>query len=616
MLSNTSLPFINEAILAKLAEANIPVIQKRFSADEQILVKGDYASGIYIIQEGEARVYLIEDRKIELSVLQGQQFFGEMSCLTGDPVSAYVEAVTQLEVIILNRDGLLLLMDEIPAFRMQMIESMVTRIKNSNERVIQEHTKNVLLVQQQDSELNKYGELIGESDELQALKKLIDQHASAKLIQIVGEKGTEKVTVARKLHEQSEKLLYPFVVLPKEQLDLAQIHSKLLVVNDGTLVIDEADEIEPEIVQTLLANVKNETVILLCEKPLVFVQQAATISIAPIRERVEDIRLIAYDTLLKVGATNPVYAISDEAIRMLELYPFLENNVDELKAVVTSAYTLSEGRTIYGRHIKFGRNRKPGERPKIGLALGSGSTKGIAHLGVWEALEKANIPIDMVAGTSIGSVIGGMMAYGFSYEESSDIFRTLSWGKLVRPTLPIRSFVHNTPMYNVIRSYVGDVNIEDLKLPFAALASELATGDAYIMRSGKLVDACCASTAIPTIIRPMDINGKLLVDGAVVHPVPAALTRSMGADIVIAVNICKEPSTQGNIRHIMESLMNTIDIMSSKLVREELQMADIVIRPDFEEKAIKFKDFDFAYAAGNHAATGMIEQIKMQLQSV
>lgn len=421
----TAYSLLDHSIYDKLNEANITVERKMIAAGELILKHGDVSSSIYIIEKGQASVFILQERKVELATLGEQQFFGEMSCLTGDPVSANVEALTELQLVALNRDGLMLLMDEHTEFRVQLIEAMVQRIKSSNDRVLEEHQKNVLMMQlHEEEEQHRYGDLVGESDEIKKVRLAIPKIANESIIVIEGERGTEKLAIARKIHEQSEAHLYPFVSIDSEHFDVKTFESKLLVAKSGTKLI-------------LLTTEKLQ------------MMQAPLIEIAPLRERLDDIPLIAQSILQKLdGPTEEL--LSEEAYRMLSLYPYLTNNVKELENVLREAVILSEGRTIYGKHLKFGRERKPGERPKIGFAFGSGSARGLAHLGGWKEIEDAQIPIDLVAGTSIGSVIAGAIAYGLKNEEAVRMMNNLKWSQIVRPTFPVKSFVQNAPLVQLL----------------------------------------------------------------------------------------------------------------------------------------------------------------------
>src|SRR5690606_10047791 len=136
------------------------------------------------------------------------------------------------------------------------------------------------------------------------------------------------------------------------------------------------------------------------------------VKITPLRERKEDIPELVYAFLTEAKVSEPQDAISSEAMNMIAAYPYLAGNVYELKRVVQDALVISGGKPILIKHLRFGSMREPGTRPKIGLALGSGSSRGAAHVGVMKVLEQENIPIDIIAGTSVGAFIGALYVGG------------------------------------------------------------------------------------------------------------------------------------------------------------------------------------------------------------
>ncbi|WP_107839405.1 patatin-like phospholipase family protein [Metasolibacillus meyeri] len=604
-------PLINEEIIEKLKQSNLSLHKNTFSMGQLILEKGQISQAIHIIVSGKIRVFIAQERKIELAILREGQFFGEMSCLTSDPVSAHVEAVDEVQTVSLNRDGMMLLMNQNAAFRLQIIESMVTRIQNSNERVVEEHQKSLLLLRHHEHEVQeKYDALIGETEPMVELRKRIHYAAqSVTPIVCIGEAGTEKISVAKHLHDLSTNGHYPFVLIDANQLILEKWQEKLQLAQGGTIVVEHAELLDSDLLKELMQFEQQVRIVFTTTKKLTQ-RVGVEVSIPPLRNRTEDIPLLATYFARKVGRVNQENPISEEAIRLLKLYPFLQNNVEELKELVEKAFILSEGRTIYSKHLHFVTNRKPGERPKIDLALGSGVARGQAHIGVLQILEEEGIPIDMVAGTSIGAVVGGAYAAGMSVAEMKKVLSRVTWGQLVRPTVPFRSFVENTPVIDFIERHLGKRLIENLPTPFAAVASDALTGEAHIMKKGSLAHALRASSAVPAVMRPVQYEGRTLVDGAVVHPVPAALVKSMGADIVIGVNVCAESFAKGMTRHVVDSLMNTIDMMSAKLVKEELQLADVIIRPDLGFNQIRFgKELAFCISSGKSATRQALDQL-------
>jgi len=604
-------PLINEQLKGKLLAAGIAIETFRFHMGEQIMKMGTISDRVFIIISGEVRIYIEQEVQVELAVLQRGQFFGEMSCLTGDPVSADVEAIDEVQLIAIGRDGLLLLMDEHSQFRMHIINDMIKRIQNSNTRVVEEHEKSVLIMKQQEgAEQERYGEIIGESKAMhKVLTEVKSAAAHARPVIICGEPGTGKMSMARKLHYIMTSGHYPLLTLHSERLDRAEWEAKLRAAKGGTLVISAADKLSEAWLHTI-DQAGEQTKIILLSSTQLQLTRVQVIILPPLRDRVEDIPLLAKHFALREGAVDAENAISQDALRMLSLFPYLRNNVEELQFIIKEAYVLSQGRVITSSQLRFGRHRSIGERPKIGLALGSGSLRGIAHVGVLRILQQENIPIDYIAGTSVGSLVGGAFAAGMSANECAEVVATMRWGHLVRPTFPRRSFVHNTPMITFIENHLGKCNIEDLPIPFAAVASEVATGEAHIMTRGSLAHAISASTAIPAVMRPVQFQNKTLVDGAVVHPVPAALVKSMGADIVIAVNVSAESFAKGTARNFIDSLMNTIDMMSAKMVREELQLADIILRPDLGFQQIGFKDMHYCISAGEQVTRQSVEKIR------
>lgn len=609
-------PLIDEQLAEKLQQSNLDIREQTYAPGQLILEKGEITERVHIIVSGQVRVFIEQERKVQLALLERGHFFGEMSTLTGDPISAHVEAVDYVQTVTICRAGMLLLMDQNADFRMQIIEVMIQRIQSSNERVLEEHTKSLLIMKHHEmEEQERHGEIIGKSPALQKLLSEIERLSERQEhIVIVGESGTGKRNIARKLHYVTTRGHYPILSIHANDFELRTWDVKVHAANGGTIIVEQAEQLPKSLLKQITAPNEQIRIILTTSVPL-DLPNLLTLYIPPLRERVEDIPLLAEYFVAKEGASEPETAISQDALRLLALFPYLTNNIAELEKVIKEAFILSEGRTIYGNHLRFGRARRPGERPTIGLALGSGSVRGMAHLGVLRVLEEEGIPIDIVAGTSVGSLVGGAYVAGMPVEDCVDVLSSISWGQLVRPTLPKRSFVHNTPMIGFIEQHLGKRNIEDLAMPFAAVASEIATGEAHIMRTGSLAHAISASTAIPAIMRPVQYQGKSLVDGAVVHPVPTALVKSMGADIVIAVNVCAESFVKGTARHFVDSLMNTIDMMSAKMVKEELQLADVILRPDLGLNQISFKDAKFCIEAGEVVTKEAIARIQKLVMS-
>jgi NTE family protein len=178
-------------------------------------------------------------------------------------------------------------------------------------------------------------------------------------------------------------------------------------------------------------------------------------------------------------------------------------------------------------------------KQKIGLALGGGGARGLAHIGVLKVLEKNNIPIDFIAGSSMGAIVGSFYASSKSIEDIEKIADTTDWKKmasLLDPTLG-QGLLEGNKVLDFIKDEVGDISFSSLRVPFAAIATDLKTGEAVTLKEGKVAHAVRASISLPLIFKPLELDGKILADGGLSMPVPVDAVRKMGADIVIAVNL-------------------------------------------------------------------------------
>lgn len=181
---------------------------------------------------------------------------------------------------------------------------------------------------------------------------------------------------------------------------------------------------------------------------------------------------------------------------------------------------------------------------KLGLALGSGGARGSAHVGVLRVLEENGIRPDVIAGASMGAEVGGAYAAGVSVEELEALWRTTHVGRVMRtllPTIPWAGWSSGAEVVRFVRRLVGDVQIEDLPIPYAAVATDLSSGLCHPITKGSLATAIRASLSIPGLFTPVWLDGRLLVDGGVSNPVPVDVARSLGADVVIGVDVLVRP---------------------------------------------------------------------------
>jgi NTE family protein len=175
--------------------------------------------------------------------------------------------------------------------------------------------------------------------------------------------------------------------------------------------------------------------------------------------------------------------------------------------------------------------------PRVGIALGGGVVRGIAHLGVLAELVRAGVPIDIVVGTSVGAVIGALFAAGVDIAEMEYMATRIRWRDVARPVWPRRGFLSFAPLEQTMVRLLGDVTFADLALPFATVCTDMRTGSQVVISEGQVAPAVRASASVPGIVAPLEISPYLLADGALVNNTPASVVRSLGADYVIGVDI-------------------------------------------------------------------------------
>ncbi|MGQ9571218.1 MAG: patatin-like phospholipase family protein, partial [Thermodesulfovibrionales bacterium] len=222
---------------------------------------------------------------------------------------------------------------------------------------------------------------------------------------------------------------------------------------------------------------------------------------------------------------------------------------------------------------------KPPLKPaKIALVLGAGASRGFAHIGVLKILESNKIPIHMIVGTSAGSFVGSLYAYGFNAFQLQKMSFSIEKGDIIDITIADNGFVKGDKLEEYINTLLNNTPMEKLRIPFYAVATDIQNGQEVVFGRGNTGKAVRASCSIPGIFRPVKIDERVFVDGGVVSPVAVDAARRYGADFVIAVDISsgiEERPPEG----IIETLLQSISIMYSKLSSIQLSKADIIIRP-------------------------------------
>ncbi len=215
---------------------------------------------------------------------------------------------------------------------------------------------------------------------------------------------------------------------------------------------------------------------------------------------------------------------------------------------------------------------------RIALVLGGGAARGFAHIGVLKILENNQIPIHMIIGTSAGSFVGSLYAYGFNAYQLQKIALGIERGDIADFTIPDNGFIKGDLLEDYVNRMLRNTPMEKLRIPFHAVATEVPNGRETVFGSGNTGKAVRSSCSIPGVFNPVLISGRMYVDGGVVSPVAVDAARRLGADVVIAVDISSDLDTTQPSGAI-ETILQSINIMSSKISVDQLSRADIVIRP-------------------------------------
>jgi NTE family protein len=231
------------------------------------------------------------------------------------------------------------------------------------------------------------------------------------------------------------------------------------------------------------------------------------------------------------------------------------------------------------------------KRPTVGLALGSGAARGLAHIGVLEVLFSSRIPVDVIVGCSMGAVIGGCYAAGMAASELLEIGMSIDRREVFRHidlTVPNRGgLISGTKMDALLEELTRGKTFEELRLPFACTAADINTGEEVVIEDGPIHKGIRASSSIPGVLQPVMHAGRALVDGGILNPIPANYLAALGVDVSIAVDVMPvlkpSPEQLGKAPSIVSTLINSFDIMGRLVAAPVACMATVVIRPQVGE---------------------------------
>lgn len=255
----------------------------------------------------------------------------------------------------------------------------------------------------------------------------------------------------------------------------------------------------------------------------------------------------------------------------------------------------------FGREISRKGNVEEPRVPTIGLALGGGFARGMAHIGVLKVLEEEGIPVRLVAGTSVGALIGAAYCSGLSIEELEKLSSSVRFTTFARWTVSRFGFASNDRMVAFLARTLKVKTFEELRIPLGVTATDFNSGEGVVFHSGSIVDPVRASCAYPGMFLPVEIRGRYLVDGMLSHPVPTRPLRDMGAERVLAVHLKGTWSRGGAPRHLFDVIGQSFAIAQDAMSSLWRSAADIVVEPDVAGFA--YDDFK---RAGNLIRSGEV----------
>ncbi len=261
------------------------------------------------------------------------------------------------------------------------------------------------------------------------------------------------------------------------------------------------------------------------------------------------------------------------------------------------------------------RNSVPVRLPRVGLALGGGFARGVAHVGVLKVLIENGIPIDALAGTSAGSLAAAAFASGCTIDELIAAARKLRWNRLARWTFSRLGFATNERMEALLAELLRCRTFEQLKIPLAVVAGDVTTGEAVIFREGNLITPVRASCCFPGLFTPVEYRGRLLVDGVIVGSVPVMALQQMNVDVIVGVHMTGNGNPPPRPTNLFQIVGESFQIIQNLNQAHWRSQCDLVIEPNvLDIRWDEFERGDELIAAGEAAARAALPALRLLLE--
>lgn len=648
-MEEASFALKDSPLFQSLTSAEIAPLQERvhlraFKPGACLLECGQDSPGLCVIRSGLVAVIARDDAGLEreLASLGKGECVGEMALLTGEPCSATVRAITDTEAWFIGRSDFADLVDRCPGLWCNLSRILSQRLVRTSRHLAGQPLTNTvdLIMACPEEEAAALAVAIAASLARQTGGRtlLVDARGGSTRPASDFAAGKRVPSLWELLHNQS--LLSEHEVAVDRGNGLSGVRVATLCDEDSRRPTDEESLTALEWLRPLY-----DYILLLLPTPpaepgLVLLDQARSIVTIVAEEEVAGI-LPWLDRLCRsseaqgkieaavVAARPPTssvkQAIEERVGRPVRRIPKDSSLLQQMlreKAPLTEArpeLPFSRALDRLARHI--------GEM-EVGLVLSAGAAKGFAHIGVLRVFEENDVPIDYIAGCSIGALVGALYAGGISLTE---IERRMQGAdrKFIRWTLPFTSIWSDAGLRQVLREPRPAVQFQELAIPFAAIATDLVTGREVVLRDGLVWRAVQASVSIPGIFPPTVISDRYLVDGGLVNPVPTRTVREMGADIVVAVDLMS-PAAQAEVDasprrgstrpgrrapNLVEMLWRSTEIMQGEITARSAATADVTIQPEVGRS--RWSDFSRRgrnfVAAGEEAARDALPELRRLL---
>ena len=652
-MHDTSLALEETALFQGLSSEAVSALrqtlhERSLKPGEHLLTLGEDSPGLYIIRSGLVAA-IVQDsagREREVASLGMGECVGEMALISGEPCSATVRAITDTETWLIEPGDFISLFERYPELWRNLGRILSQRLVRTSRRLSAEpYTNTVTLIMDcADDEAAALAAAIAVNLARQTGRRIllvdgrdgstcsVSQVAPGKLAPSFSAvladsallkqhetppdraNGVWGARFANLRDEQGSALTEHEIVTVLEWLRPLYDHILLLAGREagglGVTLFERAGSILALVTESKVAGVP-PWLDSLCQSPdarerLEVAMMVGGPSVSSITEAVEE----------RVGRPVRRLRIGLELVRRMA-------KEGEIAAEAPHYLPLRQAVDRLARHIG---------KMEVGLALGAGAAKGFAHIGVLRVLEEDSIPVDYVAGCSIGAIVGALYVGGWSLP---DIEKSLKGAnrKITRWTFPFRSIWSDAGLKEILQESGPTVRFRDLDIPFATVATDIATGREVVLRNGLVWKAVQASVSIPGIFPPVVISSRYLVDGGLVNPVPSQTVRDLGADIVVAVDlmspagrITEDPGSLGKsdraaatkVPNLLEMLWRSTEIMQEEVAVRSAATADVTIEPKLGQ--VRWGDFsrrgrDFI-SAGEEAARQKLPELRRLLPHI